>query len=124
MESELQPQADPTLKSVFRSPELNPESFDATALVADGRLKVVYFWGVDCPNCVIAKEQMRVIANRLSETNADFHSVNAYQYMDLATRFGLFGIPVFLLFKNGRLLGKITSFPGQDEFLKVLSRFV
>ena len=116
------PFQDPVLKDLFKSPELRAENFDSTVLQNDERLRAVYFWGVDCPNCAVAKTQMKAISDKLKAMPVDFFAVNAYDNMDLATRFGLYGIPVYLFFKRGRLLGRITSFPTQDEFLAAVAR--
>jgi thioredoxin 1 len=119
------PLIDPDLKQLFLSPELTASNFDAIVLRPENtRLQLVYFWGDDCPNCVVAKDHMTALERELKEFPIDIRSVNAYEHMDLTTRYGLFGIPVFLLFKKGRLVGKITSFPTRAEFLAVLKRYV
>lgn len=115
------------LAHIFNNrPCLTADDFDQAVLAPESgpRLKVVYFWGDNCPNCVIAKEQMSLIADELANLPVDYFSVNAYEQMDLATRFGLFGIPVFLFFKKGRLIGRITSFPTREEFLGALRRAI
>jgi thiol-disulfide isomerase/thioredoxin len=112
------------LATLFRSPDLNRENFDHNVLsdADDSRLKVVFFWGVDCPNCAMAKQQLAHLAPELGCLPVDFHSVNTYENMDLATRFGLYGIPDFLFFKRGRLIGRMTSFPTREEFLAAVQR--
>ena len=35
--------------------------------------------------------------------------VNAYEHEALAHRFALFGIPTFLLFRDGKLLGRMSQ---------------
>ena len=49
---------------------------------------------------------------------------NIYDDFDLATRFGLFGIPVFLFFKDGKKLGKISPFPGFEPFLEAVQKLI
>lgn len=119
------------LERVFRRIELNASNFDEIVLNEPNlsenekpKLKVVYFWGQDCPNCVSAGKNMAEMAPEFEALPIDFFSVNAYEQMDLAKRFGLYGIPVFLFFKKGRLIGRITSFPTQAEFLSALRRYV
>lgn len=117
------------LQALFRSPALNSDNFDQTILQAEGaqrapdlRLKIVYFWGDNCPNCESAKRELSLMIDDLSPLAIDFHSVNAYEQMDLATRFGLYGIPAFLFFKKGQLIGRITSFPTRQSFLQAIHR--
>lgn len=116
------PHDDSILKEIFGDQPLTPETFDSAIQDGSEKLKIVYFWGKDCPNCVNAKANMREIFPKLKETAVDWYSVDAYTHSDLATRFSLFGIPVFFFFKRGRLLGRITSFPTQDEFLATIVR--
>lgn len=115
------------LASVFREPELTQSNFDGKILNETKqeqfeRLKVVYFWGHQCPNCDYAKSQLAAMASELSLLPVDFFAINAYENMELVTRFGLYGIPAFLFFKRGRLIGRISSFPTRDEFLGAIRR--
>lgn len=119
------------LPKVFHQPGLTAANFDEVVLndaaAPEGtkpRLKVVYFWGNDCPNCGAAKDHLNAMVPELSSLPVDFYSVNAYEHMDLVNRFGLYGIPVFLFFKKGRLIGRIPSFPTRAEFLSALRRYV
>lgn len=95
--------------------------FDQKVLTSN-ELVCVFFWGHDCPNCDIAK---RVLIDRKDEVDSLglkwFHA-NIYEDFDLATRFGLFGIPVFMFFKNGKKLGKISPFPGFEPFFEAIQQ--
>jgi thioredoxin-like negative regulator of GroEL len=46
--------------------------------------------------------------------------LNAYDFPEAATRFGLFGIPAFLFFHEGRLLGKMSEYKGARFFTSVV----
>jgi thioredoxin-like negative regulator of GroEL len=46
--------------------------------------------------------------------------VDAYAYPELATHYGLHGIPMFLLVRDGRVLGRMTSCKGRDYWLSVI----
>lgn len=96
---------------------------DAIAPKADagsGELIGVFFWGHDCPNCGVAKNMLAQDADDVLALGLKWYHVNAYEESELGTRFGLFGIPVFLFFHEGRKLGKITPFPGTEPFLTAL----
>ena len=101
---------------------LSEVSFDDCVLVDDGKLKCVFFWGLDCPNCEIAKNALQNRAEEVRSLGLEWFDVNVYETPDLGTRFGLFGIPVFLLFRNGKKLGRITPFPGFDDFRDAVQR--
>ncbi len=106
-----------------RIQELTPENFDPAVLAQDDRVKIIFFWGLQCPNCEIAKRHLEEHHIEALMPQFDWFHVNTYLHSDLGIRFGLHGIPTFLFFKNGRPLGRITSFPGWEPFSDVLGRF-
>lgn len=106
-----------------RIQELTPHNFDSAAMSPDGRLKMIFFWGLQCPNCEIAKRYLEEHHQQALKGQVDWYHVNTYEHSDLGVRFGLHGIPTFLLFKNGKLLGRVTSFPGWEPFLEVLEKY-
>src|SRR5262245_39507047 len=97
-----------------RIQQLTPEDFDPAVSAKDGRLKLVFFWGHQCPNCEIAKRYLEEHHVEALKPGIDWYHVNTYLHADLGVRFGLHGIPTFLFFHNGRILGKMTSFPGWE----------
>jgi thiol-disulfide isomerase/thioredoxin len=103
-----------------RIPELTPDNFDSAAHKDDGRLKVIFFWGLQCPNCEVAKRYLEEKHTEALRTSIDWYHVNTYLHSDLGIRFGLHGIPTFLFWKNGKLLGRVTSFPGWQPFYETL----
>ncbi|MEZ0390608.1 MAG: thioredoxin family protein [Pseudobdellovibrionaceae bacterium] len=105
-----------------RIPELTPETFDTSILQADSRLKIVFFWGRQCPNCEVAKLHLEDHYEEVLDPQIDWFHVNTYVHSDLGIRFGLHGIPTFLFFKGQKLLGRVTSFPGWEPFLEALLR--
>lgn len=107
-----------------RIPELIPETFDENVQAQDFRLKLIFFWGLRCPNCEVAKKILEENHISAMQMNLDWFHVNTYEHADLGTRFGLHGIPTFLLFKNGKTLGRMTSFPGWEPFAEVLAKFI
>ena len=83
-------------------------------------LLVVYLWGPDCPNCVIFKRSLPKLLTQLTDVIADFVAVDVYAYPEVGRRFGVFGIPHFLLFKAGKKLGKMSEFRGESFWLSVV----
>lgn len=106
---------------VYPIVKVSSADFDQKVLLSE-QLTCVFFWGHDCPNCEIAK---RVLIDRKKEADSlglTWYHANIYEDFDLATRFGLFGIPVFMFFKNGKKLGKISPFPGFDPFYEAVRK--
>lgn len=99
---------------------LRSDGFDAGLESAKEKLSCVFFWGHDCPNCEVAKRLLHQDAEPVRALGLRWFHVNTSEDSDLGTRFGLFGIPTFLFFFQGKKLGKITPFPGMEPFLAAL----
>ena len=96
------------------------ETFDALVLQPRGELVVVDFWGEGCPNCDVYAAAEPALLAQLEGAPLRVVKVNAYEQEELARRFGLFGIPTFLLFRDGKLLGKMSQYYGKDYWLGVI----
>ena len=109
---------------VFNFEKIHSSSVDEKLNSQPGRLICLFFWGHDCPNCEVAK---RILIGRKAEVDLldmKWYQANIYDDFDLATRYGLFGIPVFMFFKNGKKLGKISPFPGFEPFFEAASKLL
>jgi len=98
----------------------DPSGFDAALADGDPRLLVAYFWGPDCPNCEVFARELPSLLPELDGTKVRLLKVNAYEHMELARRYALFGIPTFLLFRDGKLLGKMSQYRGREFWLDVI----
>lgn len=85
-----------------------------------GRLLVVYFWGAKCPNCELFASRLPHLLNALEGQPVDLIKVDAYQEPEVATRFGVHGIPAFFLFRDGVRLGRMSEFRGDAFWLSVV----
>lgn len=97
-----------------------PENFDQLLDAPPGELVVVYFWGPDCPNCEIFARDLPQLLTELPQEGVRLVKVNAYEHTELARRFALFGIPAFVLFKNGKKLGMMRQYYGREYWKTVL----
>ncbi|HLL01823.1 MAG TPA: thioredoxin family protein [Myxococcaceae bacterium] len=100
--------------------EATTETFDALVLQHRGELVVVDFWGEGCPNCDVYAAAEPSLLSELEGAPLRVVKVNAYQHEELARRFGLYGIPTFLLFRDGKLLGKMSQYYGREYWLGVV----
>lgn len=96
------------------------ETFDALVLQPRDELVVVDFWGDGCPNCDVYAAAEPSLLAELEGAPMRVVKVNAYEHEELARRFGLFGIPTFLLFRDGKLLGKMSQYYGREYWLGVI----
>ena len=111
--------ADTTVPDFFaRFPmqQVTSDVLDAVLAESEAALDVLFLWGRDCPNCDIAKRAILARPQRMIWPDVRWLQGNVYEDPALATRFGLHGIPTFFVFRRGRRLGRITSWPGVDTF--------
>jgi len=97
-----------------------PDSFD-DLISAPGLLVVVYFWGPDCPNCDVFARDLPDLLEAIPQTGIKVVKVNAYEFPELARRFALFGIPGFVLFKDGKKLGMMRQYNGREFWKTVVT---
>jgi thioredoxin-like negative regulator of GroEL len=97
-----------------------PDDFEKKAFQNAQPLTVVYFWGPQCPNCEVFARHLPAILKTMEKDPIQLIKVNAYEHTELATRFGLYGIPTFLVVRQGRVVGRMTSFTSEEFFVTVL----
>ena len=98
-------------------------SADLDACLADdGLVRILFLWGRDCPNCDIAKGQMLQAPTEFLWPDVQWLQDNVYDDRAMATRFGLHGIPTFIVFRGLRKLGRITPWPGGEQFIAAIER--
>jgi thioredoxin-like negative regulator of GroEL len=107
---------DTTAFAAFGMREVNTETFDAAIAAAGDALVCVFFWGVDCFNCEMAKRAMLAQPAAVRELGLHWLHANVYAHPELGQRFGLHGIPVFLFFHRGKKLGRATGWHGHAQF--------
>lgn len=88
----------------------------------DGRLRILFLWGKDCPNCDIAKGQMLLAQQRFSWPDVEWLHDNVYEDPAMGTHFGLHGIPAFLVFRGAKKLGRIGQWPGTEAFVAAIEK--
>jgi len=96
--------------------EVDGSTIDAAIAGAGDQLVCVFFWGVDCFNCEMAKRAMLANPDPIRHLGLHWLHANVYAHPDLGRRFGLHGIPVFMFFQNGKRLGRATGWHGNGQF--------
>lgn len=95
-------------------------TFDREVHDVRGALVVVYMWGPDCPNCVVFKKALPQIRAALVGAAVRFVSVDVYAHGDVGVAHGLYGVPAFALYRDGKKLGLMREFHGVDYFVAVV----
>ena len=85
-------------------------------------LTILFLWGNDCPNCDVAKRAMLAAPPRFQWPGVRWLHGNVYDEAELGTRFGLHGVPAFLVFRGAKTIGRISPWPGADVFVAAIDR--
>ncbi|MEO6263953.1 MAG: thioredoxin family protein [Luteimonas sp.] len=113
--------AHPKFFDAFPMQRVDAAGLDAL-LADDGAIRILFLWGRDCPNCDIAKGRMLLAPERFAWPDVHWLHDNVYDDCAMATRFGLHGIPTFLVFRGASKLGRISPWPGTEHFVAAIER--
>lgn len=108
---------DATAFSVFEMQEVSADTIDEALTGAGDALAVVFFWGVDCFNCEIAKKAMLAQPEAIRSLGLAWFHANVYEHRELGRRFVLHGVPTWFFFHRGKRLGKATGWHGLAQFI-------
>lgn len=82
------------------------EQFDL--LTGGGKAVCVLFTADWCPDCMVIKPVMPEVEREFSDSY-EFLSVDRDPFLDLCQELNVFGIPSFIVFKQGKELGRFVS---------------
>jgi thiol:disulfide interchange protein len=97
-------------------------TLDGDLAASSATLEILFLWGRDCVNCEVAKAGILLAGDRFHWPDVRWLHTNVYNDPDMATRFGLHGVPTFLVFRHARKLGRITEWPGADAFVAAIDK--
>ena len=100
----------------FGMQALSAATFDAGLQSAGDELAVVFFWGLDCFNCEIAKKAMLAHPDAIRALGLRWFHSNVYEHRELGRRFMLHGVPTWFFFYRGKRLGRATGWHGLAQF--------
>lgn len=95
---------------------------DAMLAAPGPAVTILFLWGYQCPNCDTAKRAMLLHQADLVRPELRWLHCNVYEDPDMATRFSLHGVPVFMVFRGTKSAGRITGWPGIDPFVTAIGR--
>jgi len=85
---------------------LNKENFEE--IIKNNEKVVVDFWASWCMPCKMVAPIFEKIAEKY-KNEIIFAKLNVDENPDIASEFGIMSIPTFLVFKNGKVVGKIVG---------------
>lgn len=112
----------PDFFSRFPMAAVTSGALDAVLAGSGTPLAILFLWGLNCPNCDVAKRAILLTPERFRWPEVGWLQDNVYDDPEMATRFGLHGVPTFIVFRDGRSRGRITSWPGTEDFVAAIDK--
>ncbi len=69
-------------------------------LIKNNKMSIIYFTGSACGACEAIKEKVESILSEFPKIVS--REVNGEKYVDLAAEYGIFSLPIMLLFIDGK----------------------
>jgi thioredoxin 1 len=104
-------------------------SYDITSsewdsLISGRKLIAADFWAPWCPYCQQLKPIFESVAKEYDESDIKFVKVNVDQEIDIATRYGIQGIPVIKFFCQDKEVGEIVGYVPKDVLKKEIENII
>ena len=106
----------PHFFDAFPMRRVDTTTLDAALAEDAARLTILFLWGRDCPNCDIAKREILLATESYRWPGVEWLHDNVYDDPGMATRFGLHGVPAFIVFRGTKRIGRISPWPGAKPF--------
>lgn len=100
--------------------EVNADNFKEKVLNSDKPV-LVDFWAVWCGPCSTMSPLVDEIADE-EKSRLVVAKMNCDENMDLAQKYGITGIPAFLLFKGGEVVEKVMGAMPKGELLGAIEK--
>lgn len=101
--------------------QLDESSFDRFIAAYQGPV-LVEFWAPWCSHCASFAPAVRGVAEKLAG-KAAVVQINTQDNPVLASRFGVHGIPVIMLLKNGRVIDQLAGSQSLETVIEWFRRF-
>ena len=73
---------------------------DIIKLINENKMSVIYFTGMDCGACEVIKFKIESIL--IESPNIKSGEINGEEHLKIAAKYGVFSLPIFLLFIEGK----------------------
>ena len=91
------------------------------SLIEENIITIIYFTGIKCGACEVIKKRVEDILG--SYPNINCYEINGEENVEIAARYGVFSLPILLLFIEGKETLRIGRNIDFLEFEKSIERY-
>ena len=91
------------------------------SLIDENIITIIYFTGIKCGACEVIKKRIEEILKEYSNVNC--YEINGEENVEIAARYGVFSLPILLLFIEGKETLRIGRNIDFLEFEKSIERY-
>ena len=102
--------------------KLNAGNFDEVVLKSE-KTVMVDFWATWCGPCSVMSPLVDEVAKEQKDRLV-VGKLNCDESMDIAQRYGITGIPAFLIFKDGEVVDKVIGAMPKGELLAAVEKYL
>ena len=102
--------------------KLNAGNFDEVVLKSE-KTVMVDFWATWCGPCSVMSPLVDEVAKEQKDRLV-VGKLNCDESMDIAQRYGITGIPAFLIFKDGEVVDKVMGAMPKGELLAAVAQYL
>ncbi len=102
--------------------KLNAGNFDEVVLKSE-KTVMVDFWATWCGPCSVMSPLVDEVAKEQKDRLV-VGKLNCDESMDIAHRYGITGIPAFLIFKDGEVVDKVMGAMPKGELLAAVEKYL
>ncbi len=102
--------------------KLNAGNFDEVVLKSE-KTVMVDFWATWCGPCSVMSPLVDEVAKEQKDRLV-VGKLNCDESMDIAQRYGITGIPAFLIFKDGEVVDKVMGAMPKGELLASVEKYL
>lgn len=86
----------------------------------NSKIRLLDYWAPWCGPCQMMKPVIEELEKEL-EGKVEFVEINVDEDNETASKYGVMGIPTFIVEKDGREVARKTGFTSKEELLKLIS---
>jgi len=101
---------------------LTDANFEEEVEKTDG-LVLVDFWAPWCGPCQMLGPTIEELASEFSD-KVKVCKVNVDENPQVATKYGITGIPAVFVFKDGKVVEQIIGYRPKDHYIEVINKYI